>query len=144
MIHFVARHTMGYAQLSSPESENYNSRQQIAIVRYEMKVRDFRQVKENEELPGVGLRVVIGPEDGAPNFVMRVFEVQPGSSTPWHSHDWEHEVFVLAGEGEVASSDGKTPIKANRVVFVAPNEMHQFVNSGFGILRFICVIPRMA
>ncbi len=108
-----------------------------------MKVRDFRQVTEKEELPGVGLRVVIGPADGAPNFVMRVFEVQPGSSTPWHSHDWEHEVFVLAGAGEAVSSEGKTPIKVNRTVFVAPNEMHQFVNTGFGVLRFICVIPRM-
>ena len=26
------------------------------------------------------------------------------------------------------------------MVFVAPNEMHQFVNSGFGVLRFICCI----
>jgi quercetin dioxygenase-like cupin family protein len=108
-----------------------------------MKIRDFRQVEGKEEMPGVNLRVVISAEDGAPNFLMRVFEVQPGSSTPWHSHDWEHEVFVLAGRGEVVGSDGRTPIEANRVVFVAPNEMHQFVNSGLDVLRFICCIPRM-
>ena len=108
-----------------------------------MKISDYRQVVEKEELPGVSMRVVVSAVDGAPNFVMRVFEVQPGSSTPWHSHDWEHEVFVLAGEGEVIGDEGQTPIKANRVVFVAPNEMHQFVNSGFGVLRFICCIPRM-
>jgi quercetin dioxygenase-like cupin family protein len=108
-----------------------------------MKIRDFREAPDKEEVPGVRLRVVISPEDGAPNFVMRVLEVEPGSSTPWHSHNWEHEVFILAGEGGVASEGGRTPIKANRVVFVAPNEMHQFVNSGFGVLRFICCIPRM-
>ena len=108
-----------------------------------MKIQDFREVAAKEEMPGVNMRVVVAPEDGAPNFVMRVFEVEPGSATPWHSHDWEHEVFVLAGEGQVRSSEGLTPIKANRVIYVAPNEQHQFVNSGFGVLRFICCIPRL-
>jgi quercetin dioxygenase-like cupin family protein len=29
------------------------------------------------------------------------------------------------------------------VVFVPPNEQHQFVNSGAGVFRFICCIPRV-
>jgi quercetin dioxygenase-like cupin family protein len=108
-----------------------------------MKVRDFRQVPPREEMPGVGLRLVISAEDGAPNFVMRVLEVEPGHSTPRHAHDWEHEVFVLAGEGAVMSGGGMTPIAVGSVVFVPPNEQHQFVNSGAGVLRFICCIPRV-
>jgi quercetin dioxygenase-like cupin family protein len=108
-----------------------------------MKVQSFRAVTAKEEMPGVTLRLVISAEDGAPNFVMRVFEVEPGKSTPWHSHDWEHEVFVLAGQGEAVSSDGKTALKADDVVFVAPNEQHQFVNTGSDIFRFICCIPHV-
>jgi quercetin dioxygenase-like cupin family protein len=73
---------------------------------------------------------------------MRVFEVQPGASTPWHTHEWEHEVFVLAGKGEAVASNGKTPIAPGAAVFVAPGEQHQFVNSGTEVLRFICCIPR--
>lgn len=107
-----------------------------------MKVQDYREVTGREELPGVTLRVVISEEDGAPNFIMRVFEVQPGASTPWHNHDWEHEVFVLTGSGEAVASNGKTPIAPGSVVFVAPNEQHQFTNSGSEVLRFICCIPR--
>jgi len=106
-----------------------------------MKVMHYREVAAEEAMPGVTLRLIISAADGAPNFAMRVFEVEPGKSTPYHTHPWEHEVYVLAGEGEVAGSEGKTPIRANRFVYVAPNEEHQFVNSGFGVLRFICCIP---
>ena len=108
-----------------------------------MKIRDFRQVQEKEEMPGVSLRLVISAEDGAPNFVMRVFEVDPGKSTPWHTHTWEHEVFVLAGAGEAVSSDGRSPLRPDDVVFVEPNEQHQFVNTGSDVFRFICCIPHV-
>jgi len=109
-----------------------------------MKVQDYRDVAVREELPGVTLRVVISEDDGAPNFIMRVFEVEPGASTPWHIHDWEHEVFVLAGEGQAVAAGGSTPIGPGSVVFVAPGDQHQFVNSGSDVLRFICCIPRPA
>jgi len=70
----------------------------------EMKVRNYRQVEPEKaaEAAGVTVRVVIGEEEGAPNFVMRVFDVEPGAVTPLHTHHWEHEVFVLAGRGRVS------------------------------------------
>lgn len=108
-----------------------------------MKIRSFRDVAPKEEIPGVNLRLVISAEDGAPNFVMRVFEVEPGGSTPWHSHEWEHEVFVLAGVGEAVGSDGKRSLKPDDVVLVAPNEQHRFVNTGAEVFRFICCIPHV-
>ena len=37
---------------------------------------------------GMEKRVMIGPQQGAPNFVMRVFDLPPGASSPYHSHDW--------------------------------------------------------
>ncbi len=106
-----------------------------------MKISNYRDTKPNEEVPGVFKREVITAKDGAPNFCMRVFEVEPGSSTPSHSHGWEHEVFVLSGQGVVVSKQGETPIGAESVVFVAPDEQHCFVNTGSQILRFICLIP---
>ena len=108
-----------------------------------MKVESFRETAPKEEMPGVYLRLVISAEDGAPNFAMRVFDVEPGGSTPRHTHAWEHEVFVLAGAGEVGSSDGKSPLKPDDVVFVAPNEQHQFVSTGSDVFRFICCIPHV-
>jgi len=96
---------------------------------------------EMEGAQGVAMRVLIGPETGAPTFVMRLFEVEPGGHTPLHEHGWEHEVFVLAGEGEVASPDGVSELRPGTAVFVAPGETHQFINRGRETLRFLCLIP---
>lgn len=106
-----------------------------------MKVCNYIDAEPVTELPGVVKREVITGDDGAPRFCMRVFEVEPGSSTPSHSHWWEHEVFVLSGKGVVVSGEGETPIAEGSVVFVAPDEHHCFVNKGDETLRFICVIP---
>ena len=106
-----------------------------------MKVCKYLDIKPTQELPGVTKRVVIGADDGAPNFCMRIFGVEPGSSTPSHSHAWEHEVFILSGQGVVMSEKGETKITSGSVVFVPPDEHHCFVNKGEETLRFICLIP---
>ena len=106
-----------------------------------MKVNHYLETGGTEEVPGVLCRVVIGPEDGAPRFTMRLFEVRPGGSTPFHSHWWEHEVFILSGEGTVKGKGEEKAIGTGTVVFIAPDEEHCLVNNGKEILRFICVIP---
>jgi len=106
-----------------------------------MKVSKYLDTKPVQELPGVVKREVVNADDGAPRFCMRVFEVEPGSSTPSHSHWWEHEVFVLSGQGVAVGEEGETPIARESVVFVPPDEPHCFKNNGDEILRFICVIP---
>jgi quercetin dioxygenase-like cupin family protein len=108
-----------------------------------MKVKNYSKVEATEEAPGVLQRIVIGTGDGAPRFVMRVFEVAPGSSTPFHSHWWEHEVYILSGAGVVKEKDRENPIGEGSVVFVTPDEEHCFVNTGTDALRFICVIPKL-
>jgi quercetin dioxygenase-like cupin family protein len=91
--------------------------------------------------PGVSIRWVITKDDGAPNFAMRVIDVEAGYATPLHEHDFEHEVFVLAGEGVIVQPDGETPIAAGTIALVPPMETHQFVNRGDTTLRFICLVP---
>jgi len=90
----------------------------------------------------VTMRLLIGPAQDAPTFNMRLFEVAPGGHTPCHSHDWEHEVYVLGGAGEVRSPDGQVPIAASDCVLIPPNEEHQFVNTGDETLKFLCLVPR--
>lgn len=107
-----------------------------------IQVRDFRDVKGQPEITGVAMRVVIGPEEGAPYFTMRVFDVEPGHATPHHSHWWEHEVFVLSGQGVVVTEQGDQTIGHGSTVFVPGGEMHQFRNTGNEALRFICLVPQ--
>jgi quercetin dioxygenase-like cupin family protein len=106
-----------------------------------MKVSRYFDSQPSQEMPGVLKREVITARDGAPNFCMRVFEVEPGSATPDHTHPWEHEAFVLSGRGVVKGKEGEAEISQGSVVFVAPDERHCFVNTGAQVLRFICLIP---
>ena len=106
-----------------------------------MKIKKYLDVEGSLELPGVVKREVVNKSDGAPNFCMRVFELEPGRSTPFHAHDWEHEVYVLNGTGTAVSDNGEKPISPDSVAFVPANENHCFKNTGKEILRFICVIP---
>jgi quercetin dioxygenase-like cupin family protein len=106
-----------------------------------MKVSRYFDSEPTREMPGVIKREVITARDGAPNFCMRVFEVEPGSSTPDHSHPWEHEVFVLSGTGVVRGKEGESVINKGSVVFIAPDEPHCFINTGTQVLRFVCLIP---
>lgn len=105
-------------------------------------LEDYREVNASQEASGVDMRVVIGPGDNAPNFIMRIFEVQPGSSTPFHTHSWEHEVYVISGQGIVRSESSETHIVAGSIVYVAPDERHCFSNVGGEPFRFVCVIPK--
>jgi quercetin dioxygenase-like cupin family protein len=75
---------------------------------------------------------------------MRPFAVAAGGHTPRHSHPYEHEVFVLEGSGVVFEGDQQHPLHAGDVVFVRPDEVHQFKNTGAGPLKFLCLVPNSA
>jgi quercetin dioxygenase-like cupin family protein len=109
------------------------------------------RVKQCSEVPaanvtmegaaGCRIRWLIGEADQAPNFLMREFEVAPGGHTPKHIHDYEHEVYVLAGQGILVDGNAQQPLLPGSVVYVAPNDVHQFRNTGQEPLRFLCLIP---
>jgi quercetin dioxygenase-like cupin family protein len=94
-----------------------------------------------DEVQGVTGRVVIGKEDGARNFCMRVFTISPGGHTPCHSHDWEHEVIVHAGSGQVLQAGTWVDVSAGSVIFIPANEEHQLRNNGSEGFVFVCLIP---
>jgi quercetin dioxygenase-like cupin family protein len=106
------------------------------------KVNDVRQDDVDAEgATGVKIRWIITSDDGAPNFAMREFEVAPGGHTPYHAHDWEHEVFVLEGEGVAAGPGGEHALRPGTAVLVPPDEEHNFKNTGAAPLRFLCLVP---
>ena len=90
---------------------------------------------------GCRMRELITDREGAPTFAMRQFAVDPGGHTPYHSHPWEHEVYILSGKGEVRLKDGPVGIAAGDAVLIAPDEEHSFVNTGSEVLTFLCLIP---
>jgi quercetin dioxygenase-like cupin family protein len=100
---------------------------------------------ENETVPEpakkVKIRWLINEKQNAPNFSMRRFEIAPGGNTPYHTHDWEHEVYVLSGNALINTKDGEVTLKQGDVILVESNEEHNFVNNSDEDFVFLCMIP---
>jgi quercetin dioxygenase-like cupin family protein len=90
---------------------------------------------------GVSMRLLLADKDKVPNFAMRLFEIRPKGHTPYHTHDSEHEVFVLSGRGYVKSIKAKTTFETGSAVYVPPGVKHNFVNTGEDTLKFLCIVP---
>jgi quercetin dioxygenase-like cupin family protein len=110
-----------------------------------MKLVHYKEVRPDpvgeEGASGIAVRWVISKEDGAPNFSMRVFEVEPGGYSPRHKHPWEHEVFILEVKGFLIQEEKAVPLSKGDVLFIPPGEEHQLKNSFKEKLTFICLIP---
>jgi quercetin dioxygenase-like cupin family protein len=113
-----------------------------------MQIKQLKNVPQSEVTmegaAGCQVRWLLGEGDKAPTFAMREFEVQPGGHTPKHFHDYEHEVYVIAGHGTIVDGDQERPLAAGDVVLVSPNDVHQFRNTGSEPMRFLCLIPNSA
>jgi len=110
-----------------------------------MKVHHIDDIEETKvEMEGAKdarMRLLISEREGAENFAMRLFTVAPGGHTPYHQHNYEHEIFVLSGKGVLRGEKKKHELRSGDAVFVAPNEEHQFVNTGSEPFQFLCLIP---
>ena len=97
---------------------------------------------EMDGAAGVQMRLLIHEAQGAPNFYMRQFNIAPGGMTCRHTHAWEHEVYILCGEGTAVTPDGEKPFAAGDCVYVAPNDLHQFRNTGGEEMKMLCLVPK--
>ncbi len=101
-----------------------------------------RRPVEMDGVKGVSMAVMVGREHGAPNFALRQFSVVPGGNTPRHSHDYEHEVFIVSGAGTILLNGAERPIRAGDVIYVPADHEHQFkATGGEGGLQFLCLVP---
>ncbi|MGD8966192.1 MAG: cupin domain-containing protein [Anaerolineae bacterium] len=103
--------------------------------------RDYRDVPKEPVGEDKSIRWLIGEPEGAPNFAMRVVEFEPGAVFETHHHPYEHEIFVLEGQGVAHTRDGEEEMRPGIALYVPPSEPHGYRNTGDGPLRFICVIP---
>lgn len=89
----------------------------------------------------VKIRWLISDKDNAPNFALRMFEVGKGGFTPYHSHAFEHEVYVVEGKGIFVTEEKEFPFQTGDIIYADPDMKHQFRNAGEGTLKFLCIVP---
>ncbi len=99
------------------------------------------KVFTGDNVKGLVGRVLIGKNDGADHFCMRIFEISPGGYTPLHTHVWEHEMFIHQGKGSVFSGGEWTTVESGTAVFVPANVEHQMKNIGDVPMLMVCLIP---
>jgi quercetin dioxygenase-like cupin family protein len=98
---------------------------------------------EEEGLEFVTKHILIGESEGAPNYIMRYFHLEPGGHSKLERHPQEHEVIVLKGAGEVQIAETTYSVNPFDVVFIEGGELHQFRALEDQDLGFICIIPKM-
>jgi quercetin dioxygenase-like cupin family protein len=109
-----------------------------------MFTRKIEETKAVDWMDGVKKRLMIGPKDGAPTYLMRVYEIAPGTIYPLHTHNYEHEGTPLSGEGLLVGENKELKVEPGYVYFVPPNEPHAILNRGEKPLRLLCTSPLCA
>jgi len=105
-------------------------------------VKGAAAVEQREVSAGTATRmqVLIGPEDGAPNFVMRRFLMGEGGGMPTHTNTVEHEQYVLRGRAEVGIGDRKHVVGGGDVLYIPAGASHYYrvIEAPF---EFLCLVP---
>ena len=95
-----------------------------------------------DSAPGTAIRWLIDDDhDAAPVYALRMIEIEPGGNSPQHTHPYEHENFVVAGQGRLFIADTWYDLKPGDVAFVPAGVLHQYVNAGETTFKFLCGIP---
>jgi len=94
---------------------------------------------EGESWLAVTRHPLIGTAEGTP-FHVRYFEVAPRGYTTYEQHKHQHVVVALRGAGEVRLGDDWLPVRFGDVVYVAPNDPHQFRAIGDEAFGFLCIV----
>lgn len=90
---------------------------------------------------GMAKGVLIGEEQGAPNFAIRRFELEPGASVPEHTNEVEHEQYVLSGEYTVGIGKDEYSVSAGDSLLIPAGVVHWYRNDGDEPGAFLCAVP---
>ncbi|HVN76530.1 MAG TPA: cupin domain-containing protein [Thermoanaerobaculaceae bacterium] len=91
---------------------------------------------------GARMGVLIGPEQGARNFITRRFVLAPGARIPAHRHPAiEHEQVMVRGEMVLGTGDEVNTVRAGDAMFLPAGSAHWYENRTAEEVEFLCIIP---
>jgi quercetin dioxygenase-like cupin family protein len=86
------------------------------------------------------MQVLLGPDDGAPNFAMRRFIMGEGGGMPRHTNSVEHEQYVLRGRAVVTIGKAVHEVGPRDVLYIPAGVPHDY-NVLEAPFEFLCVVP---
>jgi quercetin dioxygenase-like cupin family protein len=92
------------------------------------------------EVKGVTMWELISDRDGAPTFQLREVKIEPGMKSPDHSHNYEHEMYILEGDAICKTGGKEISVKVGDALFI-PADEHHCIHAGKSGARLICCIP---
>ena len=107
-----------------------------------MRVISYREVEAKEVEGSSKLKLRWLNTDGSRNFAVRHCEVESGGYSPFHSHPWEHEIYVIEGNGTALGERKPESISTGDLISIPAGETHQIKNTGKNTLKALCMIPR--
>lgn len=86
------------------------------------------------------MQVLVGPQQGAPNFVLRRFIMDAGGGMPFHTNEVEHEQYVLRGRARIRIGDAVHEVRPDTTLYIPAGVPHSYevLEAPF---EFLCVVP---
>lgn len=115
-----------------------------------LREHDAIEYESVDAADGLTKGVLIGEVQGAPNFALRRFTLDPGAEVPRHTNEVEHVQYVLAGEyvvgiegtdGDADLDDGEHRVGAGDALLIPGGTVHWYRNDGGEQGAFLCAVP---
>ncbi|MCO8266224.1 cupin domain-containing protein [Haloferax prahovense] len=90
---------------------------------------------------GMSKGVLVSEADGAPNFAIRRFVLDPDASVPKHTNEVEHEQYVLSGRYVVGIGDEEYEVEAGDSLLIPAGVVHWYRNESDEEGSFLCAVP---
>ena len=96
---------------------------------------------ELSKADGVRKAVILDESDGAPNFRMRRYRLDPGAEVPKHTNSVEHEVHTADGAYVVGLEDEEHTVREGDSLLIPAGTVHWFRNESEAESAFVCMVP---
>jgi quercetin dioxygenase-like cupin family protein len=107
-----------------------------------MRIISYTEVEAKKVEGSSKLKIRWLNNEGSRNFAVRHIEIEPNGYSPYHSHPWEHEIFVLEGNGTAIGNRVVKAVSVGDLISIPAGEPHQIKNTGKSMLRILCMISK--
>ncbi len=86
------------------------------------------------------IKILLAPDkEGVDEITLSHVLIPPGGHTDSHKHDRPELLYIISGEGVSKGANEETEAGSDTAIWVEAHEMHQLINTGDDVLKFVTV-----